>query len=284
MVQRVLLAALLVSAAYFGDQQREVAQQRSLANQRFEDLFYAPPPEWLPVLSFGYDEALADLMWIKGLVYFGEALGHKTGVAHVFRYVDSMLALDPYFFRVYRWATTAGIYKTQTTVEDLRRAAEYAEMGAARFPDSGEMAWEAGSTILFELVPYLDDPGEKRRFRETAARYLEKAARLGAGPPWLALTTTKQLQALGQMDRALAHLEEIYLTTSDAELKRQLAQQISELRGKTFVEALRAETEQLHRRHQRMAPYMPLLLFEQVYPRTHHGRVDVAAHSPSSSP
>lgn len=239
---------------------------RFVAEQAFEDVFYAPPPGWLRVGSLGHSEALADLMWIKGLVYFGEALGSSTGVDHVFSYVDAIVALDPDFARVYRWASTAGIYKKKTTLQDFRRAAAYAERGAAQFPDSGEMAWEAGSTIMFELVPNVEEETEAQALRVRATRYLEKAGRLGAGPPWLALTTTKSLKRLGKLDRALAHLEEMYLTTSNSTLKKQLAEQIMQIKGHTFAEALRLEQEKLSERHEKKAPYLPLLLFELVYP------------------
>ena len=44
--------------------------------QTYEDLYYLPPTDWLRVFSFGWDEAAADLIWMRALVYFGDEFLH----------------------------------------------------------------------------------------------------------------------------------------------------------------------------------------------------------------
>ena len=265
MSARVLLVIGAIGLfAWSSNHFREKSTRAYLASQRFEDIFYAPPPQWLPVLSLGHDEALADLMWIKGLIYFGEALGARTGVDHVFSYVEAILALDKRFSRVYRWASTAGIYKTKVSLSDLRRATDYAERGAAEFPENGELAWEAGATVLYELLPHIKDEREREQLRDRGSAYLERASRQGAGPPWLVLSTLKNLERLGKKERAIAHLQEIYLTTNDAELKNELASRLRKLRGESYAEALRIAIKDRDTRHRQRYPYVEPFLFELI--------------------
>src|SRR4051812_14264963 len=63
--------------------------------QRYEDVYYLPPAEWLPAMSLGYTSALADLLWCRTLIYFGEEIGARGAVRHLFQYTDAVLALDP---------------------------------------------------------------------------------------------------------------------------------------------------------------------------------------------
>ena len=48
----------------------------------------------------------------------------------------------------------------------LSEAVEFLERGARRFPDDGEMAWDLGASLAYELVPRVDDPEEKERLHE----------------------------------------------------------------------------------------------------------------------
>jgi len=139
-----------------------------LAMQAYEDIYYLPPPEWLQVMSLGHRHALADLIWLRALIYFGEEFEHRGAVKHVFNYGESMLALDPDFQRVYRWIGVAGVYTpTGSPREFIERAIAVLRRGVERFPDDGDMAWDAGATITYELLPNLptDDPDASARVR-----------------------------------------------------------------------------------------------------------------------
>ena len=59
------------------------------------------------------------------------------------------------------------------------------------------------------------------------AEFLSIAARRGAGPAWLALTNASQFERLGQRERALDHLREMYALTSDEGVKQEIAARIA---------------------------------------------------------
>ncbi len=264
----LLSALVLVGAGAGANALRWRAQQHFRDTQRYEDIYYVPPDAWLPVFSLGYDRALADLLWMRALVYFGDELVHRGQVRHVFDYANAILTLDPDFERVYRWAGTAGMYRPQaTSLDDMYEAVDFLRRGVDRFPDDGDLAWDLGASLAFELVPLVDDPREKERLRAAGVEHMQTAALLGAGPDWLALTNATQLRRLGQTEQAIHHLEEMYGIVSDPDIKRQIELEIANLRGQAHADAMRETARELDERHRREFPYLPETLYLLIGPR-----------------
>lgn len=238
------------------------ATETALATQRYEDLYYVPPPAWLEVFSLGHDEALADLLWVRALVYFGDELKERGQVRHALKYADAIVTLDPDFKRVYRWAGVAGMYKpVDVSPEEIREAVEFLERGAARFPNDGELAFDVGASYMFELAPRLEDPEEKERARRVGLEYLQSAARLGSGPDWLVFTNMTQLMRLGETERAIAHLMEMYSIVDDEATRQQIATELEALRHRAEAEGLEAAWHDLDERRFLELPYTDRGLF-----------------------
>jgi hypothetical protein len=259
---RLAFLVVLVTAPAVMSTSRRNGQAHYLRTQRYEDGYYLPPPAWLQIFSIGHREALAGMIWLKGLVYFGDELGHRGEVANLFHYADAMLALDANFKRVYAWVATCAIYRTGTVeVKDVRRAIAYLEQGVRRFPDDGELAWSLGATYLYELIPMLETDEERQEARRLGVEHIMAASRLGAGPAWLALSTVSELGKLGQTDRQLAHLQEVYAQVSDPDVKKSIEERIAELRDASYLEALRRTHEQVESARRRDFPYVDFDLF-----------------------
>ncbi len=242
---------------------RTRAMERYLASQTYEDIYYLPPPEWLQVMSLGHRRALADLIWLRALIYFGDEFENQGAVRHVFNYGESMLALDPDFQRVYRWVGVAGVYTpTGSPPEVMRRAIDVLRRGVARFPNDGELAWDAGATIVYELLPHLDpDDPNRTALLEEGNEHMMAAARLGAGPAWLVLTNATTLQKLGENERELRHLEEMYAMIRDPAVKAQIETRLATLRDQAYSEAFRIANEEFEARRLAEFPYMPPTLY-----------------------
>ena len=242
---------------------RGEAMGHYLGTQTYEDIYYLPPPQWLQVMSLGHRRALADLIWLRALIYFGDEFENRGAVKHVFNYGESMLALDPDFRRVYRWVGVAGVYTpTGSPPEFIERSIDVLRRGVERFPNDGELAWDTGATITYELLPNLpkDDP-DRERLVADGNYYMMAAARLGAGPPWLVLTNARSLRKLGQRDRELRHLEEMYAVIRNPEVKAQIERRLSRLRDEAYVEAFRSANEEFEQRRLEEFPYMPSALY-----------------------
>ena len=234
-----------------------------LATQTYEDIYYLPPPDWLEVMSLGYRRALADLIWLRALVYFGDEFMNEGEVKHVHNYGESMLKLDPDFRRVYSWVGVAGVYTPKgSPPEFIEQAVDVLRRGVQRFPNDGDLAWDAGATIMYELLPHLpkDDPS-RARLEAEGNEHMMAAARLGAGPDWLVITNATSLRKLGENDRELRHLEEMYALVRDTKVKAEIEVRLSQLRDEAYAEAFRRANEEFEERRLAEFPYMPSALY-----------------------
>jgi tetratricopeptide (TPR) repeat protein len=267
----IAVCGLLLTAT-FADKLRAHAQQHFLHSQTYEDIYYLPPSDYLVVGSLGHREALADLLWMKTLVYYGEELIHRGGVENLYRYADAMLALDPDFKRVYRWVASSSVYRLRAiTVDDVKTAIRYLEVAAQRFPDDGEIAWDLGANYTYELAPMLTDETQRAAAKRKGLDYLEAASLRHAGPAWLALEAASQLNALGQREQAIRHLEDAYAVASDANIKTKIEAQLARLRTEAYAEALRRTAQELEAARQRDFPYVDATLYLLIGPRPPFG-------------
>jgi len=272
-VQATVLAVLIGSVAGVWAL-RGRAMEHYLGTQTYEDIYYLPPPQWLQVMSLGYRRALADLVWLRALIYFGDEFENRGAVKHVFNYGDSMLVLDPDFERVYRWIGVAGVYTPEgSPIEYLERAVAVLRQGAQRFPDDGKLAWDTGATISYELLPRLPkDHPNREQLQLEANEHMMAAARLGEGPEWLVLTNATLLHKLGQSEREQRHLEEMYAIVRNPDVKAQIELRLSRLRDEAYAEAFRNANAEFEERRQQEFPYMPSSLYffvaEPIQPTT----------------
>lgn len=260
---RLIVAVLLIAALAGVWSLRSCAMNQYLATQTYEDIYYLPPPDWLEVMSLGYRRALADLIWLRALVYFGDEFMNEGEVKHVHNYGESMLKLDPDFRRVYSWVGVAGVYTPKgSPPEFIEQAVDVLRRGVERFPDDGELAWDAGATIMYELLPHLpkDEPS-RARLEAEGNEHMMAAARLGAGPDWLVITNATALRKLGENDRELRHLEEMYALVRDPEVKAEIEVRLSQLRDEAYAEAFRRANEEFEERRIAEFPYMPSGLY-----------------------
>lgn len=232
-----------------------------------EGVYSVPSPDWLPALSLGHREAFADLLWMRGLVYYGSELGSRGDALHVLDYVDAVVALDPYFVRAYVWAGTGGVYRHGATAADVERAVRLMERGHELFPRDGELAWNIGATLAYELPAYLTDAAAREDAKRRAQPYLEAAAQLGAGPDWLVLTNATQDVRLGERSRAIAHLEAMYSVVRDPDVKAQILAQLASLRSAEEAAAFDAAARDFAARRAREYPYLDDGLYLFVQPR-----------------
>ena len=259
---RVAVGAALLCSVAIALAARKAGESHFLRTQRYEDVYYLPPPNWLAVFSLGHKEALADLIWCRSLIYFGDELHHRGDVQHIYAYTDAMLALDPYFKKVYQWVSACALYRPgEVTAADGRRVIGYLERAIHEFPDDGELAWTLGANYLYELPPLLTSEEEKTEAKRRAIEHLKVAALRGAGPPWLALSTATELGKLGQREQEIEHLQAVYDQVSDPDAKAAIERRLSELRSAAFTEALRRTFEELEANRVRDFPYIDRELY-----------------------
>ncbi len=268
--------ALTLALLMTTDALRGAAFERERASQRYEDIYYLPDPTWLERFSLGHRAALADLIWMKGLVYMGDEWAQDGETRNVLRYAEAIVHLDPDFKRAYLWAGTAGMYRiTRVTVPQLQEALVFLRRAAERFPEDGEVQWRLGAALAYDVSPEVRRQGDIEEAEALVAEgliYTRKAARLGAGPAWLALSNATRLERLGQNEQAAQHLAEMYAVTSDPQVRAQIRVRLESLRGQAYARAVRATVEDVERRRDASYPFLPPTLFLLVGDRVENAR------------
>jgi hypothetical protein len=114
-------------------------------------VLYVPPASYLQWMAVGYREALADLLWVRALIYSGEHL-KDTDIAAVDRYVDAINTLAPRFRRPYVWGGITSVYNGQAKVtrEMVDGAIAIYRRGLVQFPESHELLYPFGMLLLHQ--------------------------------------------------------------------------------------------------------------------------------------
>ena len=264
-IATILVVALGAGAANYA---RRHGERHYLGTREYEDVYYLPPPGWLQVLSLGHEEALAGMLWLRALVYFGEEIGHGGTVEHLYDYADAMIALDPHFKKVYRWVASGAIYRPGFVQrKHARTAIEYLERAVRLWPDDGELAWDLGANYVYELIPLLDSQEEKAKARMRGVEHLRVAALRGVGPPWLALSAAAEFDRLGRTEQLIRYLQELYPLMSDPKTKAHIEHRLAKLQTQVIVEAMARAAKDFETKWRRDFPYLGSTLYLLVGPR-----------------
>jgi tetratricopeptide (TPR) repeat protein len=190
--------------------------------------YYLPPTSVLRAASLGYNEALADLVWVKTILYFGERMQTTRQYSHLTRYLDAVIALDPHFRKVYLWAGAVTMYNfNRITNETVKQSIRYLEKGHEMFPKDWEILFALASNYLRELRA--ESPEQAARYRRIGADYLWKAANIGKGPPYLHSLAAKVWSEQGRWEVAYTRLKKVFASTNDPRVRKSVRQRMAEL-------------------------------------------------------
>jgi len=242
------------------DLQRRSLKGRSTTGERY----YLPPSHVVQALSFGYNEFAADLLWVRTINYFATHIHTDRDLRNLHRYLQVILALDPYFAAVYRYGASMLSIDAGSN-ETVLQAIAVLEAGHKHFPEKHTYPLKIGMLYANELKTR--DVAQKKRWRLRGAHWLRRAILLGADRPWLATLAAQLYSKGGELQMAIHHLQEIYLITQDPAARRQIAAKLRHMQGKGIAAQLK-KTHQRLRDAQRDSriPFVSLDLFLLIDP------------------
>jgi hypothetical protein len=246
-----------------------------------EDILYLPQPSALHALSLGHDELAADLVFVRGLIYFGTQLEQKGEYRWLENYLDTITRLDPRWKTPFRWAGTATIYNGRPiTNAAVMMSNHFLERGVQQFPDDWELPFMLGCNYLFELKT--DDPKQHEEWRRIGGEWIRHSAIVGGAPPWVPLLAATIMRQEGQEEAAVHHLEEVYVSTQDERTRTQVRNVLLSLHAKIDLAREERERKAFEKSWQATLPYASADLFVAIgAPRP--PRMDVEALSPLAS-
>jgi hypothetical protein len=224
-------------AAVAGAQGVRVLAKAEYDDKRLDEP-YAPSPESASMMSLGYREMAADLLFFRLVGYFGDSKATAPGVAGL---VEAIVALDPEYRKIYLWGGHAILAARRERSNELSmRAIRILEAGANRYPDEYKLPELAGEAYLFDLavkpVDEKKDPNgaalakaQRREWDEKAAHWLEIAVRKPNAPAGSATMAAQLRTKLGQKQRAIDSLRELILITDDQSAREKLFDKLAEL-------------------------------------------------------
>jgi hypothetical protein len=223
---------------------------------------FAPSPSAASILSLGYRELAADLLFFRLIGYFGGKDAAPSGVAAL---VEAIATVDPYYEKIYTWGGRAMVATRGGGNEIAERAVRLLERGAAHFPSSAKIPKLAGEILLSDYEPANAD--ERRLVQERAARFIESAVRKPYADASTATLAATLRTKLGQRLHAIDSLREMILITNDVGARQQLLDKLAELEARDG-QALAAELLEARRGFdeswRRQRPAVPSSMFVLV--------------------
>jgi hypothetical protein len=215
-------------------------------------------PTVLDFFSLGHPQFLADLIYIRSLMFFVDHLFTDRIFGEQFdQYIHAIMALDPMNNSVYLWAARRVKLGQIINQEVIDNANHYARRGLRCRPNNWKYYMEIGFNLYpgFEYMP--SDPVQIERNRDQALEHLRMASSLPGARIDPNLIVELHLRA-NQAELAMHYAYELYFDASERE-RESLRGRIS-LIEKNAPKRLR-KLERLWKEHfhyvpQRMVPFL----------------------------
>jgi hypothetical protein len=212
------------------------------------DVYLLPPPSELRAMTLGYHAAAADAIWAKLIVEYGTHWQEKRPFAEAPRYLDAILALEPTYPLVYKYADTLIVYRPpRGTEEDWYTAKTYLERGIRERPWDHEVWLHYGQFLAFMSVTFVTDKQALDGFRRQGAEAIMKAVELGADVD-TSLSAATLLNRYGERDAAIRELGRKYALTDDDHEREQIAIKLAQLEATAERDAVERDRRVIEER------------------------------------
>jgi hypothetical protein len=223
------------------------------------EVLYVPDTRMLRVLFLGYDQAAADVVWVRTLEYFARHFNGDRQYRWLEHFLDQVIELDPRFQKVYHWAGANVLYGRRFTNANVRLSNRFYELALDNEPNDFEAAYRLGLNYFIELKS--DDPEERRLFQEKGLAYLEMASTMPGAPDRLKSLVAGISSRLGKQQLAQQYLIDLFLTTNDPQQKENLRQRIERMREEMGQGVAARAAERFESSWKATLPYVPPALF-----------------------
>lgn len=179
-----------------------------------------PPPPYIERFSFGYQEVLADTLWIRALQDFDYCESKITqkvcrNNSWLFHMLDAITNLSPNF----RIPYAAGALALTVIITDIDGATTIFDKGVKAFPSDWPILYRAAYHYLYEV-------NDKKR----AAELLIEAGKNGA-PPWVYSLAGRLYSDSGKIDVARVLLQQMIDEKQDPAVIERLRTKIESMEG-----------------------------------------------------
>lgn len=204
----VVIGGLLASGSYA--LHAKLGQHRD-SIPKIQRLMFLPEAEVLRVASLGYQDIVADFLWLQAIQAMGEKKVSEEAGRWVYRALDIVTTLDPKFVRVYE----VGGLALCTLVVMPEESNALLEKGIKHNPQAWQLPFYLGINYYFEF-----DNDIK------AGESVARAARLPGAPEYLSGLAARLYVSAKAPQNAVELLASLYEQAQDGEAKQVLEQRL----------------------------------------------------------
>lgn len=261
--------AIIALIALAGVGTARIARVRAAAERpsnAISDVPYAPSAASAPIMTLGYREMAADLLFVRLAGYYGSQDNEAHAMASL---AEAITALDPQFRRAYEFGAVATTSARRGVDNRAHlRAIALLDQASKQFPTYWKFPKLAGEIYLVDLQTA--DLDQRRAWDEKGALLLESAARKPNAPAESALIAATLRSRLGQQQRAIDGLRELLLITSDRAARQHIIEKIATLANENAAD-IAAEMliarKQFQREWNETRPTIPATFYLLLGPR-----------------
>lgn len=281
-----------VGGTFYFKQDFKLQAQKTIAPSK--SLYYLPSPKTLSRSSLGFRTLLADLIWVRGLLYVGNHFSRSRGhIEWLPRYVKAITALDPKFYKAYIWGSVLLLYnRHNVSRKQTEQSVYFLEQGRKQFPDDFNLPRLLAMSYLFEIkvgkrsseglkldyerfckrkdfpkhLPRIKQIKAIRRcLRKTAASYMMEAATKEGAPDDLVMIAAGLMRRNKRDKLAICnHMLDILWRAGNDEVRKQAQGRIKKYCGPKELHTILCNERLFRRRWRKKYPYLTTTLFALV--------------------
>lgn len=166
---KILLFLLLCTSVFFTQKKVDTFELKKERYYTEKNLFITLPTDMVKYFTLGFDNVIADLLWIQFIQYYGENSqikrlgGTKYDFSFTYKYIDVITTLDPNF----QYAYWLGAFAIADEMERPDLAIKMIEKGIKNNPKNWWLPYTAAVMELMYNNNFVD-----------AYKYIQKAAEL----------------------------------------------------------------------------------------------------------
>ena len=255
---RIALILTLLVSSLIVNQSSLLAAREQKDNAAFaaeSEIIYVPDLRQMRLMTLGYNQAAADILWLRTLEYFALHFRSDRRYPWLEFFLEQIVALDPGFTKVYHWAGVNVLYGRRFTNENVERSNHFYELALKQNPDDFEAAYRIGFNHYFEM--HSKDKDIERQFREKGLSYFERTANTPGAPERVRKLIAAVSSKLGKHQLSLQYLLDMYMQSTDPEQKESLRARINTLKKTLGTSATADEALEFTKNWKSMFPYVP---------------------------
>ena len=250
-ILRISLFILLTLSLFFSIQTLD----KKYPSQTVESFLYLPSGTFLKGAALGYDEMLADLLWIKAVGYFGGHIRTDRNYTWLAHLLDVVTTLDP----LYQYPYEFGGVVLAAEVGEVDKSIALLKKGMKNVSRNDPRYWYFPFFLAYDYMYHKDD-------YLTAAHYLEQAVKFSQSPAYLPRLVARLYANADSPEVAVTFLQEMIKATEKQDLRDRLKERLHQVIHRANMKMLKQGVEAFYLKFQKYPASIEELLTAGILP------------------